>query len=210
MSAKDENENEIDRLVALASDGDTDALASLFAQHKSQLRRMVSFRLDENLKGRVDPSDVLQEAFLDLADRLPEFKRKSMSFYVWLRLVTKERLLRIHRENLDAKMRDARREVRVRQRTTGGTSIALAAHLLGKYTSVCGNAIRAEQSVRLHDVLNEMDEADREIITLRLFEDLTNGETAEVLGLTKHASSKRFVRAVTRIRKELKELPGFI
>ena len=79
-----------------ARKGSENALAELFAHYKDQLRRIVAFRLDSRLKGRVDPSDILQEAFIDLLKRLPEFPDKNMSFFVWLRLVTNERVLACH------------------------------------------------------------------------------------------------------------------
>jgi len=195
-------------LVAQATSGDETALAELFSLYKTQLRRMIAFRMDGRLKGRVDPSDILQEAYFDLAQRLPEFGQKEMSFFVWLRLVAKERLLKVHRQHIETQKRDARREVALPQ-DNATTSLSLAAQLLGRFTSVVDKAIRAERSARLHAVLDSMDQNDREIIALRVFEGLTNGETAEVLGLTKQAASKRFLRAICRIREELKELPGF-
>ena len=166
--------------------------------------------MDQQLKRRVDPSDILQEAYLDLATRISEFKNKNLSFFVWLRLVTKERLLRTHRKHIDAKQRDARREISFNQAPTGTlSSICLVEHLIGQYSSVIGNAIKAEQKIRLQALLDEMQECDREIITLRLFECLTNDEAAQVLGLTKQTTSKRFIRAIQRIRSEVQLLPDF-
>ncbi len=208
MNAFEDN-HEILALVKTATNGDKDALAELFSRYRTQLRGMIAFRMDQKLKGRVDPSDILQEAYFDLAQRLPEFGNKEMSFFVWLRLVTKERLLKVHREHLGAQKRDARREVNHLNVMSGMTSACLADHLVGNYTSVAGKAIKAEQSVRLRAILDEMDEDDREVIALRIFEGLTNGETAEVLELTKQTTSKRFIRAVTRLRVEISDMPGF-
>src|SRR3954466_7799541 len=97
-------------LIRRAADGDEPALAELFAAHRGRLRQLVRLRLDRRLQGRVDPSDVLQEAYLDLSRKLPEYARgSSMPLYLWLRLVVGERLLRFHRQHLDAAMRDAGR-----------------------------------------------------------------------------------------------------
>ncbi len=209
-NSMNESVDTIEDLIAKATDGCEESLAALFGRYRSQLRRMVSFRMDHNLKGRIDPSDVLQDAFLDLQQRLPQFDQKGMSFFVWLRLVTRERLLRSHREHLGARMRDARREVSMNNSVRGPvSSVCLAAHLLGKYSSVAGKAIKAEQSVQLKAVLDRMDDADREIIGLRIFEGLTNGEAAEVLELTKQTVSKRFIRAITRLKDEMGEMAGF-
>lgn len=200
----------VDVLIEEATDGNESALAELFGHYRTQLRKMVSLRMNPNLKGRVDPSDVLQDAFLDLQKRLPEFKHGGMSFFLWLRFITKERLFRVHREHLEAKKRDARRDVSVNYNPLNSvSSVCLAAHLLGKYSSVVGKAIKIEQSLRLKTVLDQMGESDREIIGLRIFEGLTNGETAEVLEMTKQTTSKRFVRAIFRLKQVMKETPGF-
>jgi len=201
--------SEIVSLLRRAKNGDENALGELFSQYKSQLRKMIAFRMDQNLKGRVDPSDVLQEAYLDLAKRLPEFEGKGVSFFVWLRLVTRESLINVHRRHLDVQKRDPRKEVSLHQRETNGTSISLAAHLMGNQTSIVGKAIRSEQKTHLMAVLDEMDVTDREIIALRIFEGLTNGEASAVLGLTKQTTSKRFIRAIERLKDWLTDIPGF-
>ena len=202
--------NDIDNLIQLATNGDENALANLFDRYRSQLRGMIAFRMDSRLQGRVDPSDVLQEAYIDLAKKLPEFEKKGMSFFVWLRLVASERLLAVHRRHLGTLKRDARREVRIQSATSPeSTSIILAEHLLGQHSSVAGKAIKAEQGAKLQAILDQMDEKDREIIALRIFEGLSNGETAEVLGLTRQTASKKFLRAIGRIRAEAKDFPGF-
>ena len=200
----------IEQLIDQAKSGDEHALAELFNRYKRQLRSMIAFRMDHKLKGRVDPSDVLQEAYLDLAQKLPEFESKGMSFFVWLRLVVSERLIATHRHHLDVQKRDAGKEIRVAAAGNGNaSSMILAEHLLGQYTSVVGQAIKAEQQTKLKSVLDQMDETDREVIALRIFERLSNGEAAEVLGLTKQTTSKRFFRAIERLRETVLEIPGF-
>src|SRR5262249_53560955 len=127
-----------DELIAQAIAGDQKALATLFHRHRKRIREMVRLRLDRRLQGRVDPSDVLQEAFLDLAEKLPEYsqKRAEIPFFLWMRLVTGERLLRIHRRHLGAEIRNADREVSLhRGRMPQASSVSLAAQLLGRFTS---------------------------------------------------------------------------
>src|SRR5687768_9353810 len=96
------NPDDTDEQVRRAATGDGTALAELFGRHRGRLRQMVRLRLDRRLQGRVDPSDVLQEAYLDLAQKLPEYARdrQTVPFYLWLRLVVGERLLRVHRQHL--------------------------------------------------------------------------------------------------------------
>ena len=198
-------------LIAQASEGDQRALAELFEVYRKRLRAMVDLRLDRRLRGRIDPSDVLQEAFVDLAQKLPTYSGKEMPFYLWLRLVTGERLLNLHRRHLGAEIRDARREVSLHRGPMPNTeSASLAASLLGRYSSAAGKAIKAEMQAKLQEVLNGMDEIDREIIVLRHFEEMTNGDVATVLDLTKTAASNRYIRALKRLKDALSELPGFL
>src|SRR5438105_8151427 len=99
-------------LIGRATAGEEAALAELFDRYRGRLRQMVRLRLDRRLQGRVDPSDVLQDAYLDLAQKLPDYVHKPpMPVFLWLRLVTGERLLRVHRQHLGAAMRDAGREI---------------------------------------------------------------------------------------------------
>ena len=55
-----------------------------------------------------------------------------------------------------------------------------------------------------------MDPMDREILALRHFEELSNGEAAEVLGLSKTAANNRYIRALSRLRELLESIPGFL
>jgi RNA polymerase sigma-70 factor, ECF subfamily len=205
------NDGTIDELVRKAADGEEAALASLFDRYRARLRQMVRLRLDRRLQGRVDPSDILQEAYMDLAQKLPEYADKPpMPFFLWLRLVTGERLLRVHRQHLGAAMRDAAREISLYQgEVPRASSASIAAHLLGRFTSVSLAVVRAEMRVQLEEALNGMEPIDREVIALRHFEEVSNDEAAAILGLTKSAASKRYVRAMLRLKAALATLPGF-
>src|SRR5262245_33418739 len=203
---------ETEDLLRRAARGDGAALAALWEQHRKRLRQMVRLRLDRRLEGRVDPSDVLQEAYIDLAERLPEYLRdRACSPYLWLRLVTGQRLMQIHRRHLGTAMRDAGREVSLyRGALPQASSVSLAAQLLGRLTTASHAAIRAERQLQLQAVLNGMDPMDREILALRHFEELSNGEAAEVLGLSKTAANNRYIRALGRLRDLLESIPGFL
>jgi RNA polymerase sigma-70 factor (ECF subfamily) len=190
--------------------GDAQAAAELFARYRDRLRRMVRLRMDRRLQGRIDPSDVLQEAFLDVAQRSAEYAAQpTMPPYLWLRFLTGQRLMALHRQHLGAKMRDAGQEVSLyRGALPQASSISLAAQLLGRLTSPTQAAVRAEMQIRLQEVLNSMDALDREVLTLRHFEELSNNETAQVLGIQKAAASNRYIRALKRLKEILSSVPG--
>ena len=168
--------------------------------------------MDRRLQGRVDPSDVLQEAFLDFANRLPEYaENDSFPFFLWLRMLTGQRLMQVHRFHLQTAMRDAGQEVSLYHKAMPeANSMSLAANLLGRMTSVSEKAMRAEMQVKLQEMLNTMDPIDREILVLRHFEELSNNEAADVLGIKKAAASNRYIRALKRLKDTLKSVPGML
>jgi RNA polymerase sigma-70 factor (ECF subfamily) len=128
-----------------------------------------------------------------------------------MRLVTGQRLMRIHRRHLGTEMRDAGREVSLyRGGLPQAASASLAAQLLGRLTSAGEVAIRAEIQLQLQEALDSMDDIDREIIALRNFEDLSNQESADVLSLSPDAARKRYVRALKRLQDVLSRFPGLI
>ena len=208
----DHDPDDSEELLRRAAAGDEAALAALWERHRARLRLMVRLRLDRRLQGRVDPSDVLQDAYLDLAARLPDYAReRPLPTYLWLRLVTGQRLAQVHRQHLGAAMRDAGREVSLyRGALPQASSASLAAQLLGRFTTASQAAIRAERQLQLQEILNGLDPMDREILALRHFEELSNGEAAEVLGLSKTAANNRYIRALSRLRDLLESIPGFL
>jgi len=199
-------------LIGQAREGDERALAELFSKHRKRLRRMVGLRLDRRLQGRIDPSDVLQEAFLDVYRRHAEYVvDPKMPPFLWLRFLTGQRLLALHRKHLGARMREAGREVSLhRGAFPQADSMSLANLLLGRLTTPSLAAVRAEMQIKLQDILNAMDPIDREVLVLRHFEELSNNETAEILGLQKAAASNRYVRALKRLTDILATMPGFL
>jgi RNA polymerase sigma-70 factor (ECF subfamily) len=101
-----------DDLLRRARAGEAAALGALFARYRDRLRQMVRLRLDRRVAGRLDPCDVLQEAYLDVARRFPEYAAApAVPIYVWLRALTGQRLIDLHRQHLGAQMRDAGQEV---------------------------------------------------------------------------------------------------
>jgi RNA polymerase sigma-70 factor, ECF subfamily len=205
-----ENSSETDRLLQAMARGDSEKWGTLLERHRERLRRMVALRLDRRLQGRIDASDVIQEAYLEASTRMDEYvKQPTMPFFLWLRFLTSQKLLELHRHHLGAQVRDAGREVCLYQGALPETSsAALAAQLLGHLTQPSQAAIRAEMKIRLQDALNSMDALDREVLALRHFEQLSNAETAQTLEIRESAASKRYIRALKKLRTILSSMPG--
>jgi RNA polymerase sigma-70 factor (ECF subfamily) len=208
MTAREADEAD---LLGQAKTGDQQALAALFARYRDRLRRMVRLRLDHRMAGRIDTSDVLQDAYLDVARRFPEYAAApTVPFYLWLRALTGQRLVSLHRHHLGAQMRDAGQEVSLYHGALpAASSASLAQQLLAGLTSPTQAAIREEMRLRLQEALNGMDAIDREVVVLRHFEELTNVEAAAVLGIEPPAASKRYIRAIRRLKAILGAAPGF-
>jgi RNA polymerase sigma-70 factor (ECF subfamily) len=198
------------RLLERARAGDAGALTEVFARYRDRLRRMVELRLDRRLQARIDASDVVQDAYLEVAQRLEAYlQQPKLPLFLWLRLVVGERLLTLHRHHLGTQMRDAGLEVSLyRGALPAASSAALAAQLLGQQTSPTQAAVRAERLLRIQEALNSLEPLDREILSLRHFEQLSRAESAQALGIAEAAASKRYIRALRRLKTILADMPG--
>jgi RNA polymerase sigma-70 factor (ECF subfamily) len=197
-----DNSSETDRLLQRAAGGDEESWGTLLTRHEERLRRMVAFRMDQRLQGRIDPQDIIQEAYLEASEHRAEYlRRPAMPFLLWLRGIAGNKLRELHRHHLGTQMRDAGRDVSLFRRTMPeATSAALAAQVLGHATRPSEAAVRAEAKIFLQTALNAMDPIDREVLALRHFEQLTPAETAQVLGIKEKAAGMRYVRAIKRLK----------
>jgi RNA polymerase sigma-70 factor (ECF subfamily) len=205
--------DDLNDLLGRAAAGDGPALGELFERQRGRLEVMIRLRLDRRLQGRLDPADVLQEAFLEVARRFPEYlaAEEPLPFYLWVRLLTGQKLAELHRRHIGAKMRDAGLEVSIyRGSMPRASSASLAELLMGRLTTASRAAIRGETQLRVQAALNSMDPTDREVLVLRHFEMLSNEETARVLGIKRSAASNRHIRALRRLEGILAEDPGFV
>lgn len=191
--------------------GDANALAAAFDEYRPRLLKTVTFRLNPRLLGRIDPEDVLQEAYLNAAQRCAHVEGETeQSLFIWLRLVVAQTLVDVHRRHLGAEMRDAGREVALRtQFSSDETTVSLAHNLMAGITSPSLALRRIELSERLRAAIDGMDPTDREVLLLRHFEELTNQEISAVLGIDRKAASIRYFRALRRLKTILEEAGGF-
>ncbi len=202
----DDIQSVLDRLNREGSD----ALEGLFSENRERLRRMIDFRLDARLRGRVATSDVLQEAYIDALKRLPHYQANpAVPFFIWLRTVTIQRLIQVHRQHLGAKARNAAREVSLGPVGGVEASSEKMAELMGDATSPSGAARRNEIIHLVREALDRLEPLDREVLALRHFEELSNHEVATLLDIKPPAASKRYVRALERLKEAIAQSPGF-
>lgn len=188
-----------------------ETLAEEFARHRERLATIAGFRIDPQLRKRVDLDDVMQEAWMAANQRIQHFiDNDSYSMFVWLRLVVGQTIVDLQRHHLGARMRDAGKEHSLNHMAFGtSASVSIAAQLLGSITSPSRNAMREEMSRKLERAIEGMEPIDRDVLVLRHFEELTNSEIAEVLGIEQKAASIRYVRAIRRLKGILQASPDF-
>lgn len=180
--------------------GHASRLADLFALFRPRLRQMVRLRMDSRIAARLDPSDVLQEAYLDAARQLGHYlKQPGVDVYVWLRGLTWERLLNVQRAHLGAQCRSVSRELQLPPES----SIHLARQLLATGPSPSQGLMQEELRQRVQSALAQLAVDDREVILMRHFEEMSNREVAQALGLTDSAATMRHGRALFRLKEIL-------
>lgn len=185
---------------------DPAALDAALRHYQDRLERIVEFRLDPQLRARIDASDVLQEAFLEATQRIADFRKLQgeMPFFLWLRYLTLQKLNQLRRRHLGTQARAVGQELGVYNPVAGEeTSAVLAARLVGDLTSPSRAAIREENRRMVGTALAELSAMDREILALRHFEQLSNVEAARLLGLSESATSNRYFRALRRLKQIL-------
>ncbi|MBN2445817.1 MAG: sigma-70 family RNA polymerase sigma factor [Phycisphaerae bacterium] len=192
----EETQSLLSRLAA----GDQQAIERLFTVHRAALRRLVELRMEARLRTRVDPSDVVQEAQLDVLNRLDDYlARRPMPFRLWLRKTTYERLLKIRRRHVEADRRSTRREACLPDRS----SMQLARRLVAQESTPSQVVARKELVERVQAAIAGLSETDREILLMRILESVPYEDVALILDITPAAARQRYGRALVRLNRAL-------
>jgi RNA polymerase sigma-70 factor, ECF subfamily len=195
-------------LLRRALDGDASACDELFGRHRAALHRVVARRLGPSLRGRLDPSDVVQEAHVEALERLEEFAgRRPMPFRSWLIRTALQRVAKLRRHATAAR-RDLGRERPLAMpgaadgsSSPGWDARSIAVPADGPTPSQ--QAATRDAAARLHAVLHRLPEPDRAILAMRTFEGLSYDEAAARLEIEPAAARKRYGRALLRLRASL-------
>ncbi len=192
-------------LVGSLREGDEDALGSLLLRYRGRLQRDVDQRMDARMRGRLDASDVVQEAYLDASHRIGHFlKDDNVPFFIWLRQVTRQTLIDLYRRHLRSQRRDVRREVGLaRSDDSAAAGTIPGATLAADGSSPSQSVVRSETRGQIRAALSRLEPRDREVLELRHFQELTNQQVAQRLGVTQATASIRYVRALQRLKHAL-------
>jgi len=190
-------------LVRAVATGDVAARNSLLERHRAALRKLVHFRLDRRIAGRVDASDVVQDVLLEANRRLQDYlAQPQIPFHLWLRQLAQDRMIDLHRRH-HAQRRTVDREQPLQQRFGDRSSLDLAAQLPDQELTPAAASIRKELEQRFLEALDQLPEIDREIIVMRHVEHLGNSEVAVALELSEAAAGMRYLRAIRRLKSVL-------
>ncbi len=196
-----------DELEQLLREGNSEALETLFERHRNRLWKIIDFRLSPAVRQRADPDDLLQETYAAAQVRLPHFVKAPLaSAFLWLRLIALQVLAEHYRRHA-GKQRDVHRDVAIDG--ASDTSAALVRGLATSATSPSGVAMRRETLEQIEKALGQLEALDQEILALRHFEELSNGESARVLNIQEKTASIRYIRALRRLKEVLATIPGF-
>lgn len=187
-----------DSLLNRVAAGDARALGELLDLHRPYLRRVIDLRMQTELRTRVDPSDVVQETQCIAAQRIADFlQRRPTTFRIWLRRKALQQLEDERRRHVVAQKRSVRRE----HRFSSHSSAVIAHAIVGDHP---GHAFsRAELVSQIKALIEELSDADREMLELRHAEGLTNAEAAELLNLDSDTARKRYGRALRRLDQKV-------
>jgi len=198
MSYVIEHEEELEHLRARGPD----AVPDLFRQYRLRLLRVIVARLDCRVMVKVDCEDILQDVFLVIGRRLPQYlSRPAVPIFVWLRQITLQVLVDTHRRFLGTARRNVGQEVDLHwAETLSAGSTSLASQIADSLTTPSQCLVRDEAIAAVRALLENLDPIDREVLVLRHLEELSNKEVAQVLGIDPFAASKRYLRALARLR----------
>jgi len=171
-------------------------LAKVFEEHRARLTEMIRRRMGTALASRLDPEDILGEAFLRARDRWSSHNPALISTYSWLYRITLDALVATWR-NANTAGRAIQREVSWPERS----SVQLGLGLVGSTTSPSEALIKKEQRERIAWAVQQLKNEDREILAMHHFDELSYREVATILDITEDAAAQRYGRALLRLKR---------
>ncbi len=201
-----EQQPDTDLLLNLASAGDQAATQKLFDRFRPRLRGMVAVHLDKRISARIDPSDVIQEAFAEAFEKLPDYvQQRTVSFYPWLRRIAWQRLVKLHETHLEATRRSVKLENPGAMPLPDDSLMQLAGQLASSGTEPGQALVKQEMRERVRAALEQLRHADREVLVMRYLEHLTIKEISETLEINQETVKKRHTRALERLERFLED-----
>jgi RNA polymerase sigma-70 factor (ECF subfamily) len=202
MKKLSSDSSETVRLLKLARTGDSAAFGLLFTRHRRKLRGFVDNRLDDRLRSRMDPSDIVQETQIEAFRRFNDFyDRRPMPFHIWLRKTAYDRLLNLNRDHVRTQRRSLDRE----RRLPDHSSELIASSVHANRPTPSETVAQKEYCERVSRIVAQLPEAEREVLLMRNVEGLSHIDIAHLLDIDHAAARKRYARALVRLEQLMLE-----
>jgi len=194
---KDAIDDDTEKLLARAAEGDAEAVGDLLERHRDRRKRMIAIRLDPRLNPRVDPSDVIQESLAEAARKLPQYlENRTLPFYPWLRKIAWNNLINIYRFHIEGQKRSVGRETGLATNLSDESIQGFADRFAASESSPSRHMQREELRDRVRAAICELPTKYREVIVLRHLEQSSVEETAAVLDIAEGTVKSRLFRGM--------------
>lgn len=201
-----QTQSSMGQLFTSARAGSNSSLGRLLTLYSNYLKLLVTAQLDDRLRGRVSPSDIVQESFFEAHRDFGQFRGQSPGeFVVWLRRIVVNNILRMVEQHLLTEKRDVRREVAIEEigRRLEQSTVRLETLLAAEDNSPSGCAVQREDEIRLADTLAALPDDYREVIVLRHIEGLPFEEVGRRMERSAGAVRMLWLRALKVLREQM-------
>lgn len=201
-----ENSPPLTSLIPRARAGSDAALGSLFQIYRGYLQLLAQMQISQRLQGKLDASDVVQEAFLRIKAGFGEFRGDSEGeLVVWLRRILARTLADQVRHFEGTAKRSPQLERKLHD-DLDRSSCCLAQAIPSPHSSPSERASRREEAVLVADALQRLPSHYREVIVLRSFEERPFAEVARQMEKSETSVKKLWPRALVQLQQELQAL----
>lgn len=203
VSSIPQGSSAFEQLFRQARGGGADALGELLESYRGYLRVLAGTQVSRRLAQRMSPSDIVQETMLAAHRDFQEFRGDCANqFTAWLRTILARNLFRAIERHLKAEKRDLRREISINTvcRQLDTSSCAIAGLLQSPIATASSIVSQEEETLRVYDLLAQLPDDYREVITLRNLHSLRFEVIAEQMGRSSTAVRLLWLRAIRRLR----------
>lgn len=189
-------------LLQLARDGDSAAKGQLLDQFRPYLNVISQRMLNERIRGRLDPNDIVQVTFLEASRDFHAFRGESIdSLLAWLRNILRNNVQTAHQEHLLTQKRSARMERNISIRSeSGNTSLGMDHIIPSEASTPSQRLMKDEAAVQLASMLENIPETQRNAIRLRYLEGYSVRDIAEAMGKSEMAVAGLLKRGLQTLR----------
>jgi RNA polymerase sigma-70 factor (ECF subfamily) len=186
-----------------ARQGRRESLGMLLESYRNRLTVLARAQIDARLRARANPSDLVQETFLQASRHFDQFHGNAKELEAWLRRILHRRVVRLVRKHVLARKRSVRREVSAGVGDAGlnGSPAVGNVPLVSPSSSPSNQAQRRELAEIMAGRLAKLPAAYRQVLVLRHLKGLSFAEVADKMARSEGAVRVLWLRALERLRQ---------